>query len=161
MAVYLLAVGQTEPQPDMRVKVGFAVSVHRRIAALQAAHWEPLHLLKSWPGDKTAEAWMHARFAARRIVREWFWFDPEMLVVEPVSSPPALIATGTDEALPVIERFLQERRMSPTTFGIAAVGDPMLVPELRNGRDLRRATRSRVFCFIAEQSNIPTVGAIP
>ncbi len=43
-----------------------------------------------------------------------------------------------------IEAYLRQRRMSPTRFGREAVHDPNLVPQLRDGRELRAGTAKRL-----------------
>jgi hypothetical protein len=43
-----------------------------------------------------------------------------------------------------IDRYLRGRRMAPTRFGREAVGDPNLVLELRDGRQLRTRTAKRI-----------------
>jgi 2,4-dienoyl-CoA reductase-like NADH-dependent reductase (Old Yellow Enzyme family) len=48
-----------------------------------------------------------------------------------------------------IERHLQQRRMSETRFGREAVGDPNLISQLREGRELRDRTARRVAEYIA------------
>ena len=50
--------------------------------------------------------------------------------------------------LPRIERHLRVRRMSPTRFGRNAVGDPNLVEQLRQGRELRTATAQRIVDYL-------------
>jgi hypothetical protein len=47
-----------------------------------------------------------------------------------------------------IERHLRERRLTPSRFGREAVGDPHLVQDLRNGRELRPATLRRIIDFM-------------
>jgi hypothetical protein len=47
-----------------------------------------------------------------------------------------------------IERHLRRRRMSPTRFGRDAVGDPNLVLQLRDGRELRAATLQRIVDYL-------------
>lgn len=50
-----------------------------------------------------------------------------------------------------IERFLRRTDMPATRFGRLAVGDPGLVRDLRNGRELRQPTVARLEAFLAEQ----------
>ncbi|MEJ7777000.1 MAG: hypothetical protein WKF52_06420 [Sphingomicrobium sp.] len=38
--------------------------------------------------------------------------------------------------------------MTPTRFGREAVGDPNLIPQLRDGRELRAATAQRVVDYL-------------
>ena len=47
-----------------------------------------------------------------------------------------------------IERHLRRRRMSQTRFGREAVGDPNLVSQLKDGRELRAATLQRVIDYL-------------
>lgn len=49
-----------------------------------------------------------------------------------------------------IERHMRENRMSPTRFGREAIGDPNLVTQLRNGRELRARTLQRLIDYLAE-----------
>lgn len=49
-----------------------------------------------------------------------------------------------------IERYLKARKMAPTRFGRNAVGDPWLVPHMRNGRVLRDRTAARVTAYLDE-----------
>lgn len=44
--------------------------------------------------------------------------------------------------------FLSRSGMAPTTFGRAAVGDPRLVHDLRNGRECGPEIRARVYTYI-------------
>jgi hypothetical protein len=56
--------------------------------------------------------------------------------------------SDTDPILASVELFLRATGMTASAFGMAAVGDPVLVLELRNGREPRRATRARIRAFI-------------
>ncbi len=47
-----------------------------------------------------------------------------------------------------IERYLRARKMAPTRFGRDAVGDPWLVPNMREGRILRPSTEARVIAHL-------------
>jgi hypothetical protein len=47
-----------------------------------------------------------------------------------------------------IERHLRARRMTPTRFGREAVGDPNLISQLRDGRELRTSTAQRVVDYL-------------
>jgi hypothetical protein len=47
-----------------------------------------------------------------------------------------------------IERHMRQRRMSPTRFGREAIGDPNLIPQLRDGRELRAATAQRIIDYL-------------
>lgn len=50
--------------------------------------------------------------------------------------------------LRTIERHLSRTGGTPTRFGRDAIGDPRLVGDLRNGRELRPLTAARVRAFI-------------
>lgn len=57
-----------------------------------------------------------------------------------------------DPILRQIEDHLRRTGMSATAFGIQTLNDPALVTDLRNGRELRSATRARVMAFIERES---------
>lgn len=78
MPCYLLRAGPT----DM-VKIGFAVEVESRIIDLQAGCWERLCLLRQWPGGRETEGWLHKKFRAHRVDRDWFRFHPDMMDAVP------------------------------------------------------------------------------
>jgi len=80
--IYIIRAGADGP-----VKIGYAVSVERRLALLQAGNHQRLTLLRAIVGGLKTEGWLHRRFAAVRIDREWFAFDPDMLTVEPPVIP--------------------------------------------------------------------------
>ena len=50
-----------------------------------------------------------------------------------------------------IEKFLRRTNMPATKFGKLAIGDPRLVRDLRNGRELRPLTEARLEAFLAAQ----------
>lgn len=50
-----------------------------------------------------------------------------------------------------IEKFLRRTKMPATKFGRLAAGDPRLVHDLRNGREMRPKLEGRVKAFIAAQ----------
>lgn len=80
MPCYILRAGETE-----MVKIGWAdEDVESRRSTLQTAHWEDLILIRQIEGERWIEGAMHKLFAANRVRREWFRFDPEMLTVDPV-----------------------------------------------------------------------------
>lgn len=53
-----------------------------------------------------------------------------------------------DALLDEIEAFCATRKMSVTTFGLRAVNDPNIVPQLRGGRDVRLTTVERLQSFM-------------
>ncbi|GAN66876.1 hypothetical protein AA0481_0597 [Acetobacter orientalis NRIC 0481] len=59
------------------------------------------------------------------------------------------MVTEPDPILPAVEAFLAREGISPTSFGKNAVNDPAFVRDLREGRELRKKTRDRVFAFLA------------
>lgn len=52
-----------------------------------------------------------------------------------------------------IERHLRVRRMSPTRFGREAVGDPNLLSQIRDGRELRAATVQRIVDYLNDNES--------
>ncbi len=56
-----------------------------------------------------------------------------------------------NELLEKIEAFLKAKKMSPTAFGKAALGDPRFVSDLRNkNRSVTMRTNMRVLAFIEQ-----------
>jgi len=47
-----------------------------------------------------------------------------------------------------IELFLKRADMAPTRFGREAVGDPRLISDLKNGRELRDTTAARIVAWL-------------
>jgi hypothetical protein len=76
--IYFIRAGADGP-----VKIGYAASVERRVALIQAGNHQRFTLLRTLPGERQTEGWLHRHFAAARIDREWFAFDVDMLTVEP------------------------------------------------------------------------------
>lgn len=52
-----------------------------------------------------------------------------------------------------VERYLRQHDIPQTKFGRLAIGDPRLVGDLRNGRELRPVTQARVEAFMAAHSD--------
>ena len=50
-----------------------------------------------------------------------------------------------------IDAFLASTGMSATAFGLKVTNDRRLVPDLRDGRDLRGTTRRKILDFITSQ----------
>ena len=50
-----------------------------------------------------------------------------------------------------IEEFMKRADMKPTRFGREAVGDPRLISDIRNGRELRDATIARIQAWLDAQ----------
>ena len=47
-----------------------------------------------------------------------------------------------------IQLFLERAEMTPTRFGREAIGDPRLVKDMRNGRELRESTAARIHAWL-------------
>ena len=52
-----------------------------------------------------------------------------------------------------IEHFLQRADMAPTRFGREAVGDPRLISDMKNGRELRDETIARIQAWLDAQEH--------
>ena len=50
-----------------------------------------------------------------------------------------------------IRLFLKRTDMTPTRFGREAIGDPRLIADLRNGRELRETTAARIHAWLDTQ----------
>ena len=50
-----------------------------------------------------------------------------------------------------IEQFLARAAMTPTRFGREALGDPRLISDMKNGRELRDATIARIQAWLDAQ----------
>lgn len=84
MPVYIIRAGDAGP-----VKIGWTDDVEARRKQIQVSHHEPLCVVRLIiDGRRQTERWLHKRFAALRLVGEWFQFDPDMLVVEPSDLEP-------------------------------------------------------------------------
>ncbi len=49
-----------------------------------------------------------------------------------------------------VERFLRQSGLSPTKFGRIAAGDPRLVHDMRNGREIGERMANRLRGFMAD-----------
>ena len=47
-----------------------------------------------------------------------------------------------------IQLFMEREGMAPTRFGREAVGDPRLITDMKNGRELRDATIARIQAWL-------------
>jgi len=72
--VYLIRQGESGP-----IKIGTSTDVESRLASLQTANPEPLHLLRTFDGDERIERAIHGRFAHLRLRGEWFKPGAELL----------------------------------------------------------------------------------
>jgi hypothetical protein len=50
-----------------------------------------------------------------------------------------------------IQLFLKRADMAPTRFGREAVGDPRLISDMKNGRELRGTTAARISAWLDAQ----------
>jgi 2,4-dienoyl-CoA reductase-like NADH-dependent reductase (Old Yellow Enzyme family) len=50
-----------------------------------------------------------------------------------------------------IQFFLKRAEMTPTRFGREAIGDPRLVKDMKNGRELRECTAARIHAWLDAQ----------
>lgn len=150
MACYLFKAGDTD-----KVKIGFAIDVDSRRREIQSGCWERLVLLRTWmDGDKIAEGWLHRHFAASHISRDWFTFHSDMLSIDlpDLSAERKMTSSDPDPILSDIEEFLTITGMTPTAFGRLSLGDPLLVTDIKRGREVRRNTRVRIAAFINSNS---------
>ncbi|WP_375380141.1 hypothetical protein [uncultured Sphingomonas sp.] len=56
--------------------------------------------------------------------------------------------------LNLVERHMRAKRMSPSRFGIEALGDPQFVFQLRLGREPRSKTVQRVIAYVEADGGI-------
>lgn len=54
-----------------------------------------------------------------------------------------------DDLLTQIEAFLERHDMEISTFGVQAINDGGLIPDLKDGRSLRKRTRRKILDFMA------------
>ncbi|HYD13072.1 MAG TPA: hypothetical protein VEC11_09510 [Allosphingosinicella sp.] len=54
-----------------------------------------------------------------------------------------------------IQLYLQRAEMAPTRFGRETVGDPRLISDMKNGRELRDATIARIQAWLDAQEKQP------
>jgi hypothetical protein len=50
-----------------------------------------------------------------------------------------------------IRLFMKRTAMTPTRFGREAIGDPRLITDLQNGRELRETTAARIHAWLDSQ----------
>lgn len=62
-----------------RIKIRWSRNVATRVATLQTANADPIHLLATIPGARSLERQLHERFAAARVSGEWFEATPDLL----------------------------------------------------------------------------------
>lgn len=69
------------------------------------------------------------------------------------------VPTMDNELLSEIEVFRKRAKLPETTFGRRAIGDANLIANLRDGRELRRATTQRVRDFMVAYAPTPEQAA--
>jgi hypothetical protein len=91
--VYVIQAGYCGP-----VKIGTTSSSRllKRLAQLQTANADRLHVLRTYVGGVGLERELHRRFAASRLAGEWFSFSDEIraLVVDPPNFPELVVIRG-------------------------------------------------------------------
>jgi hypothetical protein len=60
-----------------------------------------------------------------------------------------------DSLIPAIEAHLERTKMSETAFGLAAVGDPNFIRDVRAGREPRRRMIRKVEAYIDGRPTAP------
>lgn len=65
-----------ETENGQYVKIGFSFRPVRRLGQLGTLM--PVRLVGCFPGSKSTERWLHARFAPNRRIGEWFSSTPEL-----------------------------------------------------------------------------------
>lgn len=55
-----------------------------------------------------------------------------------------------------IDAFLAKSGMSVTAFGLKVTNDRRLLPDIREGRDLRGSTRQKILAFIENPEAAPS-----
>lgn len=73
-----------------------------------------------------------------------------------VKSFKAAVGQARQEFVDEIEAFMQRTKMSPSRFGWMAIGDPMFVFTIRDGRTPGPKVMDRVLTFIQEQGDAPS-----
>jgi len=76
VSVYFIRAGKNGP-----VKIGTSRDVKKRLKSLQTSHHEDLTIIRVI--NSAVEWHAHQVFAAFRLKREWFKYDPSMLTWQP------------------------------------------------------------------------------
>ena len=71
------------------VKIGTTTNLASRLGGIRTNNASELEVIRTLPGARPEEKWLHEFFAADRVRLEWFQFQPEMLtvVVPDLSNP--------------------------------------------------------------------------
>lgn len=72
------------------VKIGYSAHVEVRIVSLATEHGCPMRLIKTFPGSRWTERWLHTLFAEHRRTGEWFDAEPVLVRLQtlPAASVP-------------------------------------------------------------------------
>jgi hypothetical protein len=140
------------------VKIGFSRRPIDRAHEVTASHPEA-KLMGCIPARQRQERILHSQFAHLRSKGEWFRADEEIERLIKTSRPPPrakppLHPTVT-KFLASINAFMALRGMTQSKFGRSAVGDPLFVFEVCNGRAPTLRTVERVEKFMAGANNPP------
>lgn len=66
-----------------KIKIGYTAQLDKRISALKSQYKDDLKLLKTFPGGRKTEKWLHQFFKDNALGNEWFLFDESMLTITP------------------------------------------------------------------------------
>ena len=137
MPVYFIQAGADGP-----IKIGVARKPMDRVSQLQTAHYQELSLRRVIAGSHSAEEWLHQRFAARHIAREWFVYHPDMDTVE---IPDEWLGTTTARYMDIILHAKDSNNFSITArhFNISRerVRQIASIYETETGDKLMRGAR--------------------
>lgn len=107
------------------IKIGKANDLKARLASLQTAASDKLHVLGFIPGDLAEEAALHRRFAASRLHGEWF--RPSRNLLEYISEA----SIGTEQT-------------GPTVSTPRSTPDAETMQRLISAKDRRRAAEAEL-----------------
>ena len=155
------------------IKIGCTTLIRDRMHSLQA--WSPVHLelIAELPGSYETERRLHAMFLSTRQRGEWFTWSPELQAVidqiaagefDAQSLPGPVFLPHVDKCkvarrprdqvtfdpglLGDILTFCDQHDIPPATFGRAAVKDPALIRNMRQGRVPRMRVTKRLRDFM-------------
>ncbi len=134
------------------VKIGVARDPALRLKTLQTGCAERLFLIRSLPGDRRLERWLHKRFAALRVRGEWFRFSSEMKLIEPNSDLAG--ECFRDRSFPEdgpratlirsVEDFCLARKISPQVLAARVLNDRKFWFRLVNGQNVSLRNIERI-----------------
>ena len=162
MTIYFIRAGD-----DGFVKIGKSKCPDKRLASLQSANPLRLSIIRTIDGDSAEERIVHMAFEHLHVHGEWFRFSDEMLTADyeqmAIRKPAASAVSSDDEddedyesvtktgLLSLIADFCQRNKITPTDFGVKAVGNRALVTRLKSpDSGITLATADRVLAFMRE-----------